>query len=57
MAQIGLPVLIVARTSLGTVNHTSLTIRETQRTGVPIAAVLLSQTEPVVGPQEFGNAD
>jgi dethiobiotin synthetase len=57
VAKIGLPVLIVARTSLGTVNHTSLTIRETQRTGVPIATVLLSQTEPVAGPQEFGNAD
>jgi dethiobiotin synthetase len=57
LASIGLPVLIVARTSLGTINHTSLTVREIQRTGVPIAAVLLSQTEPTIGPQEFGNAD
>ena len=57
LAAIGLPVLVVARTSLGTINHTSLTIRETLRTGVPIAAVLLSQTDPAVGPQEFGNAD
>jgi dethiobiotin synthetase len=57
LAQIGLPVLIVARTSLGTINHTSLTIREIQRTGVPIAAVLLSQTEHTIGPQEFGNVD
>jgi dethiobiotin synthetase len=56
-ARLGLPVLVVARTSLGTVNHTSLTVREAERTGLSVAAVVLNETEPTRGPQEFGNAD
>lgn len=40
---LGLPVVIVARASLGTINHTLLTIEAVQRDGLPIAAVVLSQ--------------
>jgi dethiobiotin synthetase len=38
-----LPVLIVARAGLGTINHTLLTIEAVQRDGLPLAGVVLSQ--------------
>jgi len=41
--QLALPVLIVARASLGTINHTLLTIEAVQRDGLPLAGVVLSQ--------------
>jgi dethiobiotin synthetase len=56
-ARLELPVMIVARTALGTVNHTALTVREARRAGLEIAAVILNRTEAAVGPQEFGNAE
>jgi dethiobiotin synthetase len=40
---IGLPVLIVARARLGTINHTLLTIEAVERDGLPVVAVVLSQ--------------
>ena len=40
---VGLPVLIVARAGLGTINHTLLTIEAVERTGVPLAAVVFSR--------------
>ena len=40
---LGLPVLIVARAGLGTINHTLLTIEAVQRDGLPLAGVVLSQ--------------
>lgn len=39
---IGFPLLIVARTGLGTVNHTLLTIDYARRMGLPIAGVILN---------------
>ncbi|HEX4423402.1 MAG TPA: dethiobiotin synthase [Kofleriaceae bacterium] len=38
-----LPVLVVARAGLGTINHTLLTIEAIQRDGLRLAAVVLSQ--------------
>ena len=55
--RLGLPLLVVARTALGTVNHTALTLREADRAGLTIAGVILNQTEGAVGPHELGNAD
>lgn len=55
--RLGLPVLVVAKTALGTVNHTALTVREAGRAGLAVLAVVLNETEPTRGPQEFGNAD
>lgn len=40
---LGLPVLIVARASLGTINHTLLTIEAVQRDGLSLAGVVLSR--------------
>lgn len=38
----GLPVLVVARAGLGTINHTLLTLEAVERDGLPIAGVVLS---------------
>ena len=40
---LGLPVLIVARAGLGTINHSLLTIETVERDGCLVAAVILSQ--------------
>jgi dethiobiotin synthetase len=40
---LGLPVLIVARAGLGTINHTLLTIEAIQRDGLALAGVVLSR--------------
>ena len=40
--RLGLPVLIVARAGLGTINHTLLTIEAVERQGCSVAAAILS---------------
>lgn len=52
MGELGLPVLIVARGVLGTVNHTLLTLEAIERRGLPLAGVVLSH-----GPRPISNAD
>jgi len=42
--QLSLPLVVVARAGLGTINHTALTIREIQRRSLPLAALLLVET-------------
>ncbi|NJN88225.1 MAG: dethiobiotin synthase [Leptolyngbyaceae cyanobacterium SL_7_1] len=37
-----LPVCLVARTQLGTINHTLLSIRQLQRAGIPILGVIMN---------------
>jgi dethiobiotin synthetase len=54
--RLGLPLLVVARTALGTVNHTSLTLREAARNEVPVAGLILNRTPGSAGPQEAKNA-
>nr|HEX4315660.1 dethiobiotin synthase [Kofleriaceae bacterium] len=41
-AQLGYPVLVVARAALGTINHSLLTIEAVERDGLAIAALVLS---------------
>ena len=41
-----LPVLVIARAQLGTINHTLLTVRECRRQGIEVRGVVLTQTEP-----------
>jgi dethiobiotin synthetase len=41
--QLALPVIIVARAGLGTINHTLLSIEAVERDGAQIAAVVMSQ--------------
>lgn len=43
------PVIIVARRSLGTMNHTMLTCEAARRSGLRIAGVVLNQAEPGQG--------
>jgi len=51
MARLGLPVLLVARTSLGTINHTLLSLEALRARGLTVAGVVFS------GPPNPGNRD
>lgn len=42
---LGLPCLVVSRTSLGSINQTRLTLLGLQQAGIPIAGVLLNHTQ------------
>jgi len=42
----GLPLLVVSRNALGTLNHTLLTLRVAKQEGIPVRGVILSRTEP-----------
>jgi dethiobiotin synthetase len=55
--RLALPLLIVARTSLGTVNHTALTLREVARSGLEVAGVIFNRTVARLDPHEPGNAE
>jgi len=50
------PLLIVARASLGTINHTLLTLNEARRRCLTVAGVVLSATSPNPGPDFPYNA-
>src|SRR5205085_2613754 len=54
-ARIGVPLLVVGRMALGTINHVSLTLAEAARRRLPVAGCLLNRTEPDVAPHEGGN--
>lgn len=49
--RLGLPVVLVARSTLGTINHTLLSLQALRRYRVPVAGVILS------GPLSPGNKD
>lgn len=55
--RLGLPLLVVARTALGTINHTALTVREAERAGLEVSAVFLNRTAAAAEPHEGGNAE
>jgi dethiobiotin synthetase len=52
-ARLALPLLVVARTALGTINHTSLTLLEARRRNLPLAGYLLNRTTPDLAPHEL----
>ena len=52
---LGLPVVIVARAGLGTLNHTALTSEALGRRGVAVIAVVLNQTTPDIDPSVTTN--
>jgi dethiobiotin synthetase len=54
--RLALPVVVVGRVALGTVNHVSLTLSELGRRHAPIAGVVLVQTTPDRQPHEASNA-
>jgi dethiobiotin synthetase len=43
---LGYPLIIVARTALGTLNHTLLTLEGAARRGLPVAGVVLNEVNP-----------
>lgn len=53
---LGARLLIVGRTRLGTINHTLLTLAESQRRGLPVCALILNRLGEEVGPQEADTA-
>jgi len=53
---LGLPVLVVARAGLGTVNHTALTVEALRARGLAVAGVVLNRTSPEDDPSVPHNA-
>jgi adenosylmethionine-8-amino-7-oxononanoate aminotransferase len=54
-AALGLPVLLIARNALGTINHTALAIAELRRRHLPLTGVLFVDTTAFVGPDHADN--
>lgn len=54
-AAVRLPILLVARTALGTINHVALTLAELRRRSLPVAGVLLVRHTAVAAPHESSN--
>lgn len=55
-AALRLPVLLVARNALGTVNHTALALAEIRRRGLPLVGVVLVDVDPSPTPDRRLNA-
>jgi dethiobiotin synthetase len=53
---LGLPVVVVARAGLGTVNHTALTVEALRRRGLAVAGIVLNRTAPEDDPSVATNA-
>lgn len=51
-ARLGLPLLVIARTALGTINHTALTLLEARRRKLRVAGYLLNRTTSELAPHE-----
>lgn len=52
---LGLPILVVARASLGTINHTLLTLAEAERRGLGLAGVVASHSSGVLSDADAAN--
>lgn len=50
--ELGYPVLLVARTRLGTVNHTLLSVEALSKRNIALAGIVLSQSHSETGPEE-----
>jgi dethiobiotin synthetase len=55
-AALALPVLVVARAGLGTVNHTALTVEALRRRGLALAGIVLNRVAAVDDPSVAHNA-
>ncbi len=53
---LGLPVLLVARAGLGTLNHTGMSLRLLRLRRIPVRAVVLARSSPVRDPSVEDNA-
>ena len=55
-SDLGLPVVVVARPGLGTINHTMLTVNYALKAGLPVAGIIINYTRPPEGsPAEVTN--
>ena len=52
---LGARLLVVARTRLGTINHTLLSLSEAKRRGLTVAGLVLNRTIEAIGPEEQDN--
>ncbi len=50
VAGIGLPVILVARTGVGTINHSLLSIEAIRRSGIPLLGIVFNRTNPDTDP-------
>jgi len=55
--ELGLPVLVVARAGLGTINHSTLTVESVRSAGLRVAGVVLVESHPEVDPSRASNAE
>jgi dethiobiotin synthetase len=55
--QLGTPLLVVARTSLGTINHTLLTLEACDRRGLDVLGVVLSHATGVLSEADTQNLE
>jgi len=53
---LGLPIIIVSRLSLGTINHTLLTVKHALACGISVAGIILNQITPENGKAEETNS-
>jgi dethiobiotin synthetase len=56
-AATGLPLLLVARNALGTINHSALGLAEIRRRALPLAGLILVEVSPDPSPDRKHNAD
>jgi dethiobiotin synthetase len=56
VSALSLPILIVARAGLGTINHTLLTLNEARRRGLTVAGVILNRVQDEWSESEESNA-
>ena len=54
MSRLGLPALVVARTALGTINHTLLTLDVLRRRAIAVAAVVMSGAPDAAAREAIG---
>ena len=55
--ELGLPLIVVARRTLGTLNHTLLTVEAAERRGLNVAGVVVTETTPVRSIAEETNVE
>ncbi len=57
VAMLGLPLVVVARRSLGTLNHTLLTLEAAKQRGLSVVGVVVNETIPVAGLADLSNVE
>lgn len=55
--RLGLPILLVARAALGTINHTRLTLEAAARRGLPVLGVVISHTRATLPRADHANLE